>query len=116
MQRFAVRRGAQFAGQSILSGALGGARGPALRRGAGAQVRFAGALTEGTLLGWLGLHVVNLTPATRRELHRIPEIIIREAFRPPAACGWAAGTLKVIGAGEGIRTLDPDLGKVVLYH
>jgi len=21
-----------------------------------------------------------------------------------------------IGAGEGIRTLDPDLGKVVLYH
>ena len=21
-----------------------------------------------------------------------------------------------IGAGEGVRTLDPDLGKVVLYH
>ena len=24
--------------------------------------------------------------------------------------------LEKIGAGEGIRTLDPDLGKVVLYH
>jgi hypothetical protein len=24
--------------------------------------------------------------------------------------------LKKIGAGEGVRTLDPDLGKVVLYH
>jgi hypothetical protein len=23
---------------------------------------------------------------------------------------------KNIGAGEGVRTLDPDLGKVVLYH
>jgi hypothetical protein len=27
--------------------------------------------------------------------------------------GW---TLNQSGAGEGIRTLDPDLGKVVLYH
>ena len=27
--------------------------------------------------------------------------------------GW---TLDQSGAGEGIRTLDPDLGKVVLYH
>jgi hypothetical protein len=25
-------------------------------------------------------------------------------------------SLTKIGAGEGIRTLDPDLGKVVLYH
>jgi hypothetical protein len=25
-------------------------------------------------------------------------------------------TLQNPGAGEGIRTLDPDLGKVVLYH
>ena len=24
--------------------------------------------------------------------------------------------LRKIGAGEGIRTLDPNLGKVVLYH
>jgi hypothetical protein len=28
---------------------------------------------------------------------------------------WFA-KLKCLGAGEGIRTLDPDLGKVVLYH
>jgi hypothetical protein len=26
------------------------------------------------------------------------------------------GGQKIPGAGEGIRTLDPDLGKVVLYH
>ena len=26
------------------------------------------------------------------------------------------GFVKPTGAGEGIRTLDPDLGKVVLYH
>jgi hypothetical protein len=25
-------------------------------------------------------------------------------------------SLEKTGAGEGIRTLDPDLGKVVLYH
>ena len=25
-------------------------------------------------------------------------------------------SVKKIGAGEGIRTLDPNLGKVVLYH
>jgi hypothetical protein len=25
-------------------------------------------------------------------------------------------SLILLGAGEGIRTLDPDLGKVVLYH
>jgi hypothetical protein len=24
--------------------------------------------------------------------------------------------LEIFGAGEGARTLDPDLGKVVLYH
>jgi hypothetical protein len=33
---------------------------------------------------------------------------------------WVTGckvgkTTEIIGAGEGIRTLDPDLGKVVLY-
>jgi hypothetical protein len=37
------------------------------------------------------------------------------------ACGLPAGFHSVLpsrnsGAGEGIRTLDPDLGKVVLYH
>jgi hypothetical protein len=26
------------------------------------------------------------------------------------------GLLESLGAGEGARTLDPDLGKVVLYH
>jgi hypothetical protein len=38
---------------------------------------------------------------------------------PAPFSGWSniqANRLKVIGAGEGIRTLDPDLGKVVLYH
>jgi hypothetical protein len=35
----------------------------------------------------------------------------------PAAADGGANTsiLKETGAGEGIRTLDPDLGKVVLY-
>ena len=28
--------------------------------------------------------------------------------------GWEIG--RGFGAGEGVRTLDPDLGKVVLYH
>jgi hypothetical protein len=34
-------------------------------------------------------------------------------------CCNAAGIIMFggkIGAGEGVRTLDPDLGKVVLYH
>jgi hypothetical protein len=34
----------------------------------------------------------------------------------PLAILKTAGNIAVIGAGEGIRTLDPDLGKVVLYH
>ena len=42
-----------------------------------------------------------------------------EGFEPPrpkAAEQRIEGSLKIgIGAGEGIRTLDPDLGKVVLY-
>jgi hypothetical protein len=29
---------------------------------------------------------------------------------------FSSATSKILGAGEGIRTLDPDLGKVVLYH
>jgi hypothetical protein len=87
VQRFAIRRGAQLAGQSILSSALGCARGPALRRGGGAQVRFAGSLTEGTLLGWLGLHVVNLAPATRRELHRYSKDYSPRGF-PAASSVW----------------------------
>jgi hypothetical protein len=32
-----------------------------------------------------------------------------------AACNNAGSGKKKTGAGEGIRTLDPDLGKVVLY-
>ena len=36
-------------------------------------------------------------------------------LRPDKAVSWVANRL-MIGAGEGIRTLDPDLGKVVLYH
>jgi hypothetical protein len=35
-------------------------------------------------------------------------------LRPDEAVSWVANRL-MIGAGEGIRTLDPDLGKVVLY-
>jgi hypothetical protein len=45
------------------------------------------------------------------------------AFRSAASCQEkfaapqkALRNQKVLGAGEGIRTLDPDLGKVVLYH
>ena len=42
-------------------------------------------------------------PATEQALRRV--------------CGWleAADLLRNFGAGEGIRTLDPNLGKVVLY-
>ena len=35
--------------------------------------------------------------------------------RPPTDRSDSLICLKKIGAGEGIRTLDPDLGKVVLY-
>jgi hypothetical protein len=50
---------------------------------------------------------------------------VRGSFRPIEAgttsqeagkrAGFSAFSLDLIGAGEGIRTLDPDLGKVVLY-
>jgi hypothetical protein len=40
--------------------------------------------------------------------------------KPPGkASGFLQKALQTkasLGAGEGIRTLDPDLGKVVLYH
>jgi len=37
--------------------------------------------------------------------------------RLAAACRQVSfANSKLPGAGEGIRTLDPDLGKVVLYH
>jgi hypothetical protein len=43
----------------------------------------------------------------------------RKTTKPPSG-GLSSNdrfaTQKNSGAGEGIRTLDPDLGKVVLYH
>ena len=39
--------------------------------------------------------------------------------KPPrggSSFGHRIAKLENLGAGEGIRTLDPDLGKVVLYH
>jgi hypothetical protein len=35
--------------------------------------------------------------------------------RPDPTTRLTLGVVGLIGAGEGIRTLDPDLGKVVLY-
>ena len=34
----------------------------------------------------------------------------------PLGYGAASRAKKIAGAGNGIRTRDPDLGKVVLYH
>ncbi len=42
-----------------------------------------------------------------------------KATKPPSgglSFGYSFATLENSGAGEGARTLDPDLGKVVLYH
>jgi hypothetical protein len=36
--------------------------------------------------------------------------------RPWRMVGYMYDLMGKTGAGEGIRTLDPDLGKVVLYH
>jgi hypothetical protein len=37
--------------------------------------------------------------------------------KSPLVSGLSSNSLlRKSGAGEGIRTLDPDLGKVVLYH
>jgi hypothetical protein len=35
---------------------------------------------------------------------------------PPIRRAFEHRAIEKSGAGEGIRTLDPDLGKVVLYH
>ena len=43
----------------------------------------------------------------------LPENSPTEALRNP--CRNIAKLLEKTGAGEGIRTLDPNLGKVVLY-
>jgi hypothetical protein len=65
--------------------------------------------------------------AARRAIDQVVNEIGRVAARPivpnnpvRATCvqvNKAIGpqTLEIVGAGEGIRTLDPDLGKVVLY-
>jgi hypothetical protein len=45
-------------------------------------------------------------------------MLLMNALESPTAWSDELRNLKVtkeIGAGEGIRTLDPDLGKVVLY-
>jgi hypothetical protein len=43
-----------------------------------------------------------------------------DAFAHPVLVAWGSRSKflihKKIGAGEEIRTLDPNLGKVVLYH
>jgi hypothetical protein len=41
---------------------------------------------------------------------------VKQQSRRAAALLLSFATQKNSGAGEGIRTLDPDLGKVVLYH
>jgi hypothetical protein len=40
--------------------------------------------------------------------------VLPRAKNPPRR--RSSKSLILFGAGEGIRTLDPDLGKVVLYH
>jgi hypothetical protein len=80
-----------------------------------------------------GLRFLSSGPSgTLRErfARRLPNSIghvgtVRGLFRPIEArtsslecsecADFSAFSLCVIGAGEGIRTLDPDLGKVVLY-
>ena len=39
----------------------------------------------------------------------------KPAMDTPGGAPFYRANLEKIGAGEGIRTLDPDLGKVVLY-
>jgi hypothetical protein len=64
----------------------------------------------------------------RRELRRERRVarnstVQRDADRTLTGCSggwpnrsdWRLMAEALIGAGEGIRTLDPDLGKVVLY-
>jgi hypothetical protein len=45
------------------------------------------------------------------KLHRI-----LKPKSPRRARAFVRSAIEIPGAGEGIRTLDPDLGKVVLYH
>jgi hypothetical protein len=47
-----------------------------------------------------------------------PRAAFAENEKPAETAGLrrTSPNLKNSGAGEGIRTLDPDLGKVVLYH
>jgi hypothetical protein len=51
---------------------------------------------------------------------RFEKNLLQAAYAPnsekPADAAGFRCRLKNLGAGEGIRTLDPDLGKVVLYH
>jgi hypothetical protein len=47
----------------------------------------------------------------------IPLAAAHETRRSPErSFGEVTGRKEKYGAGEGARTLDPDLGKVVLYH
>jgi len=54
-----------------------------------------------------------------RRTGRAMEYLTISSTKKPATSAGLCSTLpfsKIPGAGEGIRTLDPDLGKVVLYH
>jgi hypothetical protein len=48
-----------------------------------------------------------------RHIRSMRLVVARNAKSPGKTEAWQ--TWKT-GAGEGVRTLDPDLGKVVLYH
>ena len=56
-----------------------------------------------------GLHDIAKLPRT------YPERKCEQTFSPEGVTKSLRG-FGEIGAGEGARTLDPDLGKVVLYH
>jgi hypothetical protein len=66
---------------------------------------------------WRRLHredLANLYTRAPRNLksQRAP----RQNEKPACQRAFVNSLLQKSGAGEGIRTLDPDLGKVVLYH
>ena len=44
-----------------------------------------------------------------------PTLLAERDFESRASTNFTTPAHEVVGAGEGIRTLDPDLGKVVLY-
>ena len=58
-----------------------------------------------------------LQPASRSFPHASPARQARAGKQKTAPKDWSMSliSLKKFGAGEGIRTLDPNLGKVVLY-